>query len=94
MSTREDAGSETTAERTVADESFWSSNSDTHQQDWAGYLGLDTADDQTSVPTEDVTTAEPVELTLAPMAPMVPTGDVPDEYAALTAPSDDLLPRR
>ena len=91
MSTREDAGSETTAERTVADESFWSSNSDTHQQDWAGYLGLDAADDETSVPTKDVTTAEPVELRLAPM---VATGDVPDEYAALTAPSDDLLPRR
>ena len=91
MNTREDLGSKTTAERTMADESFWSSNSGTNQQDWAGYLGLDAADDETSAPTEPVTNAEPVELTLAPM---VPTVDAPDEYAALTAPNDDLLPRR
>ena len=90
MRTSEDLGIETTAEREVQDESFWSSNSGANQQDWAGYLGLDAAENETSAPTEPATTAESVALTLAPV---VPTVDPPDQDATPPRPHAPSPPR-
>lgn len=91
MRTRGDVSNEPAVESPIHEESFWGSNTDAKQQDWVGYLGLDAAGDETSVPSERVMTGEPVELT---PAPVIPTADAPDGFASLAAPNDDLLPRR
>lgn len=100
MRTRGDVNNEAAVESPVHEESFWGSNTDAKQQDWVGYLGLDAADDETSVPGETVMTEEPVELTSAPVTAAVHSPDAfasltsPDAFASLTAPNDDLLPHR